>query len=151
MSDENYLNARLLSALGSGRPERDVKKLLSDFEDSLLGCDFMPDAQFNFVVFFLRADDALRLEAAVYLFLALQVEFYLLSSAQVERLIDSLRSVHFISAGSEAVAIACADMIARSLDPGRAALIFKEAEEVEAYAFARFGVEVLRMRSLRYI
>jgi hypothetical protein len=149
MNNDVIWKYRLSAALGSGEPEREVKKLLSDFEDSLLGCDSMPGAQFDFVVFFIETESALRLRCAAYLFLALQVEFYLLSQAQMDRLLDVVRAVNFMSGASKEAAVACADMIARNLDPERAQLIFGEADKAGAHEFSIFGVDVLRMRSHR--
>jgi hypothetical protein len=149
MNSENIWVGRLLVALGCGEPEREVKRLLSDFEDSLLGYDSMPDEQFGFVVFFIENGSALRLRCAAHLFLALQVEFYLLCQVQVDRLLDVVRAVNFMSGASKEAAVACADMIARNLDPERAQLIFGEADKAGAHEFSIFGVDVLRMRSRR--
>lgn len=149
MRDESALKSRLLSALVSEKPEKEVERLLSDFEDSLLGCDSMPDTQFDFVMFFIETESALRLRCAAYLFLALQVEFYLLSQVQMDRLLGVIRVVNFMSDASKEAAVACADMIARNLDPKQAQLIFSEADKAGSHEFSIFGVDVLRMRSLR--
>lgn len=149
MNSGDDLKARLLSALDSEKPGNAVGKLIHDFEDSLLGRKSMSDAHFDFVVFFIQTAPALRLECAAHLFMALHIEFYLLSQEQVRRLVDVVRAVKFVSQGSEMAAFACADMFARNLDPLEAARLFEEAQEGGAHVFSISGADVLRIRSLR--
>ncbi|MGO1070272.1 hypothetical protein [Lysobacter sp. CA199] len=141
----------LLTALNSARPEREVKKLLRDFESSLLGYEFMPDGDFSFVIFFIQTAPALQLKCAANLFLMLHIEFYLLSATQICLLIEVVRASNFISGGSEEAVLACADMFARNLGPVDARSMFEEASEAGAQAFSSFGQDVMRIRSLRSI
>jgi len=143
------MERRLLVALKSERPEKEVKGLLSDFEDALLGRESMPGEAFDFILLFMRTAPALQLSSAAYLFMMMHIEFYLLSSEQVHDFIEAVRDSKFMSGGSGEGALACADMLAKNLDPEIARALFKEAEFMGRSEFSGYGLNALRLRSLR--